>query len=85
MLSTPIIFSDNGDDGILFASPAAVASQVSIVASIASIIVGLLLIRQIRISSKDIDITATDAVRYYPLRLLYISNPFCRDTDRLLE
>ncbi|KAL5482524.1 hypothetical protein ACEPAI_9118 [Sanghuangporus weigelae] len=70
MLSTPIIFSDNGgdDNSVLFASPASVASQVSIVASIASIIIGLLLIRQIRISSKDIDITAIDAVEYLSSR-----------------
>ncbi|EJC97875.1 uncharacterized protein FOMMEDRAFT_171285 [Fomitiporia mediterranea MF3/22] len=62
LLSSPIIYS-NGDTG-LWASPAAVASQVSIVASIASIVIGLLLVRQIRISSKDIEITASDTIRY---------------------
>ncbi|EJC98481.1 uncharacterized protein FOMMEDRAFT_31912 [Fomitiporia mediterranea MF3/22] len=47
LLSTPIIFSDNGNAG-LSASPAAVASQVSVIASIASIIIGLFLVRQTR-------------------------------------
>ncbi|EJC97874.1 uncharacterized protein FOMMEDRAFT_162213 [Fomitiporia mediterranea MF3/22] len=67
LLSTPIILSDNGDAG-LWASPAAIASQVSIVASIASIVIGLLLVRQIRISGKDIEITASDTVGYLSRR-----------------
>ncbi|EJC97873.1 uncharacterized protein FOMMEDRAFT_143412 [Fomitiporia mediterranea MF3/22] len=67
LLSTPIILSDNGDAG-LWASPAAVASQVSIVASIASIVTGLLLVRQIRISGKDIEVTASDTINYLSSR-----------------
>ncbi|KAL5501709.1 hypothetical protein ACEPAH_8969 [Sanghuangporus vaninii] len=66
LLTTPIIFSEN--DGALFTSPAAVASQVSIVASIASIVVGLLLIRQVYVSGRDIDFSSTKAADYLSRR-----------------
>ena len=67
LLSTPIVYSNNGT---LFASPAAVAIEISIVASLASIIIGLLLVRQVRISAKDIEITADDAVRFGSLFMI---------------
>ncbi|KAL5519915.1 hypothetical protein ACEPAG_1575 [Sanghuangporus baumii] len=66
LLTTPIIFSEN--NGALFTSPAAVASQVSIVASIASIVVGLLLIRQVYVSGRDIDFSSTKAADYLSRR-----------------
>ncbi|THH07421.1 hypothetical protein EW145_g3391 [Phellinidium pouzarii] len=65
-LAIPSVQSFNGPE--LWTSPAAVPSLVSIVTSLGSIIVGLLLIRQLRISAKDQDSTARDAISYLQKR-----------------
>ncbi|THH05891.1 hypothetical protein EW145_g4467 [Phellinidium pouzarii] len=62
-LAIPSVMSDN--NGPLWYSPAAVASQISIVASLGSIIIGLLLVRQLRISASD---CANDAIAYLERR-----------------
>ncbi|KAL5523131.1 hypothetical protein ACEPAF_1398 [Sanghuangporus sanghuang] len=51
-LAIPSIVSDDLGPGLL-TSPAGVVSQISIIASLASIIIGLLLVRQMRIGTKD--------------------------------
>ncbi|KAL5522713.1 hypothetical protein ACEPAG_8731 [Sanghuangporus baumii] len=51
-LAIPSIISDDQGPGLL-TSPAGVVSQISIIASLASIIIGLLLVRQMRIGTKD--------------------------------
>ncbi|KAH8113921.1 hypothetical protein DFH11DRAFT_1544659 [Phellopilus nigrolimitatus] len=63
-LSIPSVLSDN--NGPLWVSPAAIASQVSIIASLGSIIVGLLLVRQLRISAKE---SVDDAVGFLERRI----------------
>ncbi|KAI5120087.1 hypothetical protein M0805_001243 [Coniferiporia weirii] len=57
-LAIAVVLSNN--NGLLF-SPAAVASQVSMIASLGSIIIGLLLVRQLRISARE---SANDAIAY---------------------
>ena len=62
LLSSPIIVSSN-DNGTLWMSPAGVTSQVSIIASVTSIIIGLLLVRRNRVGALDSKASAIDVVR----------------------
>ncbi|KAI5121416.1 hypothetical protein M0805_003188 [Coniferiporia weirii] len=67
-LAVPSVQAVVGPDQELWTSVATVPSLVSIVTSLGSIIIGLLLKRQLRISTKDAECSAADAVTYLQKR-----------------
>ncbi|KAH8114381.1 hypothetical protein DFH11DRAFT_210933 [Phellopilus nigrolimitatus] len=64
-LAIPAVTSNNSS---LWESPAAIASKASIIASLGSITVGLLLVRQLRTRSRDLEYSASDAIGYLQRR-----------------
>ncbi|KAI5121417.1 hypothetical protein M0805_003189 [Coniferiporia weirii] len=67
-LAVPSVQAVVGSNQELWTSTATVPSLVSIVTSLGSIIIGLLLKRQLRISTKDTEFSAADAVTYLQKR-----------------
>ncbi|KAI5116482.1 hypothetical protein M0805_009051 [Coniferiporia weirii] len=67
-LAVPSVQSVSGPNQELWISVATVPSLMSIATSLGSIIIGLLLKRQLRISTKDAECSAADAVTYLQKR-----------------
>ena len=62
-LAIPFVESNNGG---FWMSPGAVLSQISTIASLGSIIVGLLLTRQLRLTAKESSLDAVSCPHYFP-------------------